>query len=64
MHRPAGVTAVISEELKTVKLWAAVMPNATAVAPLKLLPVSVTLVPPSVVPLSGVMVETVGAGVK
>ena len=41
---------------------ALVAPNLTAVAPVKLVPVMVTEVPPAVVPAVGEMLVTVGAG--
>ena len=44
---PAAVTAVIWVAELTVKLVAAVAPNFTAVAPVKLVPVMTTLVPPA-----------------
>ena len=40
-----------------------VLPNVTAVAPVRLVPVIVTLVPPSVLPLLGLTEPTVGPGV-
>ena len=43
------------------KLVAAVAPNSTAVAPVKLVPVMVTDVPPAGGPLVGLMPVTVGA---
>ena len=46
----------------TVKLVAGVLPNSTAVAPLKPVPLMVTEVPPAVVPLAGLMPVTAGAG--
>lgn len=49
----AGVTAVMVVPLTTVKLRAAVLPNLTAVAPVRLVPVIVTEVPPAVGPLLG-----------
>ena len=45
----------------TVKPVAAVAPKVTAVVPLKLVPVMVTLVPPPVGPLVGLKAVTVGA---
>jgi hypothetical protein len=57
----AGVVAVIEVGPFTVKLVAAVPPKVTAVVPLKLVPVIVTLVPPSVGPLFGETEVTVGA---
>ena len=50
---PAGVVAVIWVELLTVKLVAFVLPNFTALAPRKLEPVMMTLVPPAVGPELG-----------
>ena len=57
---PAGDVAVICVALTTVKLLAAVTPNLTVVAPVKLVPVMVTSVPPLVGPLVGVIPVTVG----
>ena len=48
--------------LLTVKVVAAVAPNFTAVAPVKLVPVTVTEVPPVVGPEVGLTAVTVGAG--
>ena len=56
---PAGDVAVIEVALTTVK-EALVPPNFTALALLKLVPVMVTLVPPAVGPLAGVIAVTVG----
>jgi len=56
----AGVIAVIEVALTTAKAAAAVPPNATDVAPVKLVPVIVTVVPPAVVPEVGLMLVTVG----
>jgi hypothetical protein len=47
---PAGAVAVMLVTLATVKLAAAVVPNFTAVAPVKFVPVMVKVVPPCVVP--------------
>jgi hypothetical protein len=58
---PAGDVAVIEVAEFTVKLAAAVAPKWTAVAPVKLAPVIVTLVPPAVEPLGGFTPVTVGA---
>ena len=58
----AGLIAVIWVSLSTVKLVAAVEPNETLVAPVKPLPVMVTLVPPFVDPLVGLTPVTVGRG--
>ena len=44
-----------------VKLVAATVPNLTAVAPPKLVPVRITLVPPAIGPLVGLSPEMVGA---
>ncbi len=57
---PAGDVAVIDVALLTVKLLALVEPNLTAVAPVKPVPVTVTLVPPLVLPEDGEMPVTVG----
>ena len=56
-----GMTAVIEVAELTVKLVAAVLPNFTAVAPVKLVPVMVTLVPPVAGPEVGARPLTVGA---
>jgi hypothetical protein len=59
---PEATTAVIVVEFTTLKEVAAVPPNVTEVAPLKLVPVSVTVAPdPAEV---GVKEERVGAGIK
>ena len=58
---PAGAVAVICVAELTVKPVAAVAPKVTAVVPLKLVPVMVTLVPPLVGPLVGLKAVTVGA---
>jgi hypothetical protein len=61
---PAGDVAVIEvPPALTVNEVAAVAPNITAVAPLKLTPAIVTEVPPRAGPLFGVTVVTVGAEV-
>ncbi len=60
---PAGEVAVTEVALLTVKDVADVAPHFTAVAPVKCVPVMVTAVPPSVVPLLGEIAVTVGAGV-
>src|ERR1035437_6824331 len=60
---PGGETAVIDVSELTVKLAAAPVPKLTAVAPANALPVIITLVPPAVVPLGGLIaVPTGGAG--
>ena len=58
---PAGETAVICVALFTVNDAAAVPPKLTAVAPVKFVPVIVTLVPPAVEPVAGDREVTVGA---
>jgi hypothetical protein len=58
---PAGEVAVIEVALATVNEAAAVAPNLTAEAPVKLVPVTVTLVPPAVVPELGLTELTAGA---
>ena len=57
----AGVVAVMVFALTTVKLVAATPPNVTAVAPVKLVPVIVTLVPPATGPEPWLTLVTVGA---
>ena len=57
---PAGEVAVIWVALTTLNNPAALPPNLTAVAPEKLVPVMVTLVPPAGGPLFGVTLVTVG----
>lgn len=52
--------AFIVVELVTEKLAAAAVPKCTVVAPVKPVPVIVTVVPPSVEPLAGVKAVTVG----
>jgi len=59
---PAGEVAVIEVAELTVKLVALIAPNFTAVAPVKLVPVRVTVVPPAVGPDVGEIALTVGAG--
>ena len=60
---PAGEVAVIEVAELTVKLAAAVPPNATALAPVKFVPVIVTDVPPATGPDVGEIEVTVGAGI-
>lgn len=55
---PDGATAVICVADTAVKLVAAVLPNATAVAPVKFVPVMVTDVP--LCPLVGLMLVIAG----
>ena len=57
---PAGAVAVMEVVLLTVKVVAAVAPKATAVAPVKLVPVTVTEVPPATGPEVGLTAVTVG----
>ena len=52
---------MIEDALTTVKLVAETPPNLTSVAPVKLVPVMVTLVPPAVGPEFGLTLVTVGA---
>src|SRR5690606_3366205 len=59
---PAGVTALMTPSLSTVKLVAATPPNVTAVAAVKQLPLIVTVVPPVVGPVPGTTPVTVVAG--
>jgi hypothetical protein len=60
---PEGAVAVICPSLFTVKLVAFVVPNLTAVAPVKFVPAIVTTVPPEVVPVLGDTAVTAGAEV-
>jgi hypothetical protein len=57
---PAGVVAAIEVALTTVTFVAAAPPIVTPVAPVKFVPVMVTLVPPPVGPETGLMALTVG----
>jgi len=57
---PAGDSAVIDVAELTVKLFATAEPNLTAVAPVKLVPVIVTLVAPVAGPSCGSTFVTVG----
>ena len=56
----AGVVAVIEVALVTLTAVAAAPPKLTAVAPVRLLPVIVTEVPPALGPLAGLTEVTVG----
>ena len=58
-----GDVAVIEVALLTTNHAAAVLPNFTAVAPLRLVPVMVTLVPPALGPVLGLMPVTVGGSI-
>ena len=57
---PAGAVAVIEVAEFTVKLVAGFAPKSTAVAPVKLVPLMVTDVPPPVEPLEGLSDTTDG----
>ena len=57
---PAGAVAVIRVDELTWKP-AAVVPKLTAVAPVKLVPMMVTTVPPEAEPLDGLRLVIVGA---
>ena len=59
---PGGTTACIAAEDTTLKEVAATLPNDTLVAPERLLPVMVTVVPPDVEPVVGDTEPTDGAG--
>jgi hypothetical protein len=62
---PAGEVTVICPSLSTVYEAAEVLPNLTAVAPVKPDPVITTLVPPAIGPIAGEgdeMPDTVGTG--
>ncbi len=58
---PAGAVAVICVAFTTVTFVAAVLPKLTAVAPVKSVPVIVTVAPPVVRSLAGLRMVTVGA---
>jgi hypothetical protein len=58
---PAGVVAVIWVPLTTTTLVAAAAPNVTVAPAAKFVPVIITDVPPSVDPLAGLTLLTVGA---
>ena len=60
---PAGAVAVIDVALTTVNDVAAVTLNFTAVAPVKPVPVMVTVVPPVTGPLAGLTLTMAGAAV-
>ena len=60
---PAGAVAVIVVELTTTTLVAFAVPNFTADAPVRLVPVMVTESPPPAAPEVGLTAVTVGAGV-
>jgi len=57
----AGETAVILVAESATKLVAPIAPNFTVIAPLKLVPVIVTVVPPPTGPLAGATFLTVGS---
>ena len=57
---PAGDVALIDVALLTITPVAALAPKSTAVAPLRLVPVMVTDVPPASGPLFGLTAVTVG----
>jgi hypothetical protein len=58
---PAGAVAVIELLELTVKLVALFAPNLTDVAPLRLVPVIVMVVPPAAGPVVGEIEVTIGA---
>jgi len=60
---PTGEVALIELAVLTVNEAAAVEPNFTAVAPVKSVPVMVTMVPPAAGPEVGEILVTVGGGV-
>ena len=57
------MVAVILVELTTVILVAGLPPMVTAVAPVKLIPVMVMVVPPATGPLVGDILVTIGTGI-
>ena len=64
MPVPAGAVAEMEVGLMTVKLVADVVPNLTAVAPLKFVPVMVTVVPPATGPLDGETPVSAGSAIN
>ena len=60
---PTAPTGLSTTTCVALLLWivAATPPNFTAVAPARLLPVIVTVVPPAVEPVAGLTVATTGA---
>lgn len=58
---PAGETAVILVAEFSVKLVAGIVPKFTEVTPVKLVPMTVTEVPPAAGPVAGPIPVTVGA---
>jgi hypothetical protein len=59
---PGGAVALMAESERTVNRVAATPPKETPVAPVKLLPRIVTVVPPAMPPEVGVTPVTAGAG--
>jgi hypothetical protein len=59
---PAGERQVTEVAVLALKGVQATPPMVTPVAPLRLLPLMVTLVPPAVLPVLGVMALRLGAG--
>ena len=60
---PAGVVQVKDVAVTPVIGAQDAPPTVTALAPVRLVPVMVTLVPPNVLPLVGLMLPTVGVGI-
>ena len=60
----AGVVQVIVAAFTTFKAVALVPPKVTLVAPVKFVPVSVTTVPPAVLPVFGATLVSVGSGIR
>ena len=60
---PGGVVQLAFVLLFTMTEEQTAPPTVMAVAPVRLLPVMAMVVPPKVVPVAGLMAETVGAGV-
>lgn len=58
----AGAIAVMLVTELTVKLMAATAPKLTALAPVKFVPIMVTLLPPAALPANGLMDVTLGKG--
>ena len=57
---PVGVTQLAVVLLFTMSLKQATPPNVMAVAPVRLVPVMAMDVPPKVLPVAGLMADTVG----
>jgi hypothetical protein len=61
---PGGLMAAISESLSTLMFGEFVVPKLTCVAPVKPLPVMMTIVPPAIGPLIGLSPSIPGGSPK